>query len=174
MNVPYVNLFEPELPPDVTKLLKPDAAKKYGVMPIKKEINSLTLAMSDPTDIGIMDEVRFITGLSIKPVLAMASEIKDAIKKYYDGEKITRTSSVSFRASAKKNAQMEIVRQVPDIATTEWSQQTHQSLDAVQSLRIDLNVQKMVIEALTTLLIERGLVSRDDLAAMIEQKKMGL
>ena len=48
------------------------------------------LAMSDPLDIEAIDEIRFITGLNIRPSLALESEIKDAIKKYYDGEEVVR------------------------------------------------------------------------------------
>lgn len=90
LQIPYVNLFEPEVPQAVIKLIKPEIAKKYHVMPAKKEGGTLVLAMLDPLDIEAMDEIRFITGLSIKPSLALESEIKDAIRKYYDGEAVAR------------------------------------------------------------------------------------
>ena len=173
MGVPYVNLFEPELPPDVLKLLKADMAKKFGVIPVRKEANALVLAMSDPMDFETMDNVRFITGLTIKPVLSMAAEIKDAIRKYYDGEPVTRKAVVSFRESAKKSTHLEIVREVPDIATTEWNQQNVQQIDT-QTIRQDLANQKAILDALATLLIEKDFFTRDELAKIIEQKKLGL
>ena len=173
MGVPYANLFEPEIPSDVYKLLKADMAKKFGVIPVRKEANALILAMSDPMDIDTMDNIRFITGLNIKPVLSMTTEIKDAIRKYYDGEPVTRKTALSFRETAKKSTHLEIVREVPDIATTEWSQQNIQQLDA-QALRQDVTNQKAILDALTTLLIEKDFFSRDELAKVIEQKKLGL
>ena len=173
MGVPYVNLFEPELSPDIIKLLKADMAKKFGVVPVRKEANSLVLAMSDPMDIETMDNIRFITGLSIKPVLSMASEFKDAIRKYYDGETVTRKSKAWFRESATQASTLELVREMPDISTTEWNQPFQQQQDT-QTLRQDLATQKAVIEALTTLLIEKDFFTRDELARMIEQKKLGL
>lgn len=173
MGVPYINLFEPELSPEIFKVLKADMAKKFGVLPVRKDANALVLAMSDPLDIETMDNIRFITGLSIKPVLSMTSEIKDAIRKYYDGEPVTRQSKASFRESATRDAKLELVREVPDIATTEWNQQFQQQQD-VQSFRQDLAAQKIVIEALTTLLIEKEFFSRDELVRLIEQKKLGL
>lgn len=173
MGVPYVNLFEPELQQDVLKLLKADMAKKFGVIPVRKEANALVLAMSDPMDFETMDNVRFITGLNIKPVLSMAAEIKDAIRKYYDGEPVTRKAVPSFRESAKKSTHLEIVREVPDLATTEWNQQNVQQIDA-QSLRQEIANQKAIIDALTTLLIEKDFFTRDELAKIIEQKKLGL
>ena len=169
MGVPHVNLFEPEISPDVIKLIKADMAKKFGVVPVKKEANALTLAMSDPLDIETMDNVRFITGLTIKPVLAMAVEIKDAIRKYYDGETVTRKSSDQFRETAMN---VEIVREVPNIATTEWNQQTQQQ-DS-QSFQQAMATQKTVLDALVSLLIEKDIITRGEIAKFIEQKKLGL
>jgi hypothetical protein len=173
LNIPYQNLFDPELPEDATKLLKDDMAKKFGVMPVRKEANVLVLAMSDPMDIETMDNVRFITGLNIKPVLAMASEIKDAIRKYYDGEPIVRTEKFAFRESAKKSNKLEIVREIPDISATEYNQQFQQQQD-MQVQRQDTANQKVILDALIALLIEKEFFTRDELAKLIEQKKMGL
>jgi len=170
LKIPYMNLFEPELPQDTLKLLKTDIVKKYSVIPVKKEGNTLVLAMSDPMDIETMDNIRFITGLSIKPVFSMLSEIKDAIRKYYDGEPVVRTSKISFRESARKSSTLELVREVPDIAK---SAETQQQLD-LQTIRKDLNTLKTLMDALTTLLIEKEFITRDDLARFIELKKMGL
>ena len=172
MGVPYIDLFEPELSPDIFKVLKADMAKKFGVVPVRKEANTLVLAMSDPLDIETMDNVRFITGFSIKPVLAMTSEIKDAIRKYYDGEHVARQSKASIRESATQASKLELAREMPDSFTTEWNQQYQQQ--DVQSFRQDLATQKIVIEALTTLLIEKEFFTRDELVKRIEQKKPGL
>src|SRR5512134_2689517 len=68
MGVPYVDLFEPEIPQDIIQLLKPDMAKKFNVVPVRKEVNVLQLAMADPLDLATMDNIRFITSLSIKPL----------------------------------------------------------------------------------------------------------
>ena len=173
LNIPYENLFEPELPDEAIKLLKADMAKKFGVMPVRKEANSLVLAMSDPMDIETMDNIRFITGLNIKPVLAMASEIRDAIRKYYDGEQIARAEKTAFRESVTKSNKLEIVREIPDISATEYNQQFQQQND-FQTLRQDVSNQKILIDALLALLMEKEFFSRDELAKLIEQKKMGL
>jgi type IV pilus assembly protein PilB len=174
MGVPYVNLFEPEISPDVIKLLKADMAKKFDVIPVRKEAaNTLVLAMSDPLDIQTMDNIRFITGLNIKPVLSMATEIKDAIRKYYDGETVIRKDAAWFRDTATLSThQVEIVREVPNIATTERNKQAQQQ--ASQSVRQDNATQKIVLDALVALLVEKGLITRDEIAKFMEQKKLGL
>lgn len=175
MGVPYVNLFEPEISPDVIRLLKVDMAKKFDVIPVRKEsANTLVLAMSDPLDIQTMDNIRFITGLNIKPVLSMATEIKDAIRKYYDGETVIRKDAAWFRDTAKLAAhQVEIVREVPNIATTEQKQQAQQQQDS-QSARQDNATQKIVLDALISILIEKDIITRGEIAKFIEQKKLGL
>ena len=170
MGVPYVNLFEQELAPDALKLLKPDMAKKFDVIPVKKESSTLVLAMSDPMDCETMDTVRFITGLTIKPVLSMTAEIKDAIRKYYDGEHVVRISKISFRESARQSSTLEIVREVPDNVKSVESQQQHD----LQTVRQELAAQKMLFDALTTLLIEKQFFTRDELAKFFELKKLGM
>ena len=173
MGVPYVNLFEPEISPDVIKLLKADMAKKFDVIPVRKEsANTLVLAMSDPLDIQTMDNIRFITGLNIKPVLSMATEIKDAIRKYYDGETVIRKDAAWFRDTAKLSTHMEIVREVPGIATTEPTQQAQQQ--EPQSVQQEIATQKTVLDALISILIEKDIITRGEIAKFIEQKKLGL
>lgn len=176
LRIPYANLFEPEISADTVSILKPEIAKKFGVMPVKKDGKSLTLAMSDPMDIDTMDNIRFNTGMTIKPVLSMASEIKDAIRKYYDNEPVTRKDVPAFRETAKTAGKMELVREIPDFATTEWNQQQQQAqqLQDLEKLRNDVNTQRIVIEALSAILIEKGLILRNELARIIEQKKMGI
>src|SRR4030067_3820055 len=83
LRIPYVNLFEPELAEGVVKLIKPDIAKKYNIIPVKKDGGAIMVAMSDPLDIKMIDEVQFVTGITIKPALALEAEIRDAIRKYY-------------------------------------------------------------------------------------------
>ncbi len=171
LNIPYVNPFDPELSPDIVKILKADIAKKYGVIPVRKDGNALVLAMSDPMDIETTDNIRFITGLTIKPVLAMASQIRDAIRKYYDGETVTR-DRFTVKQSALKAEKMEIVREVPAFTPSDWGKKTpHHGTQAglVESLN-----QKLVLDALITLLIEKDFITREELAKYVEQKKMGI
>jgi type IV pilus assembly protein PilB len=75
LRIPYANLFEPEIPDTILRLIKQEVAKKYVVVPVKKDGSGVAVAMSDPLDINVIDELRFITGLNIKPCLALESEI---------------------------------------------------------------------------------------------------
>jgi hypothetical protein len=176
LRIPYINLFEPAIPEAVIKLIKGDIAKKHHVVPVKKEGSSLILAMFDPLDIEAMDEIRFITGLTIKPSLAMGSEIKDAIRKYYDGEEVDRSHAKElYHQPTRSVGKMEIIRGsdliMPKMSASEVESMLLSKEDSAQQTLADTRVR---LDALISVLIEKKLITRDELATMIYQKKMGL
>ena len=67
------------------KLIPPSIPKKYFIIPINRVGPKLTLAMADPSNIVVIDEIKFMTGFNVEPVVASETEIIDAIKKYYGG-----------------------------------------------------------------------------------------
>jgi len=83
LGYPYIDLSQFEVYPDVIELVPVDIAKKNMIMPIHRIRSFLTMAMVDPTDLDIIENVRFRTSLSIQPVIASESGIMDAINKYY-------------------------------------------------------------------------------------------
>lgn len=177
LRIPYVKLFEPEVPEAVVKLIKPEIAKKYQVMPVKKEGGALVLAMLDPLDIEAMDEIRFITGLSIKPSLALDSEIKDAIRKYYDGEAVDRkqTETPFYHRQQGSGGKMEVIHgsdlNMPKAFTSDASSPVLSREDTAQQ---SLEDNRQRLDALIALLIEKELITREELISMIYHKKIGL
>ncbi len=83
--VPSVKLSKIEVNPNVTKLIPASISKKYFIIPINRIGPKLTLAMADPSNIVVIDEIKFMTGFNVEPVVASETEIIDAIKKYYGG-----------------------------------------------------------------------------------------
>jgi len=83
LGYPYINLDQFEVYPDVINLIPVEIAQKYLIMPIHRIRSFLTLAMADPTDLDVIEDIRFRTGLSIQPVIASESGIVNAIEKYY-------------------------------------------------------------------------------------------
>ncbi len=83
--VPSVKLSKIEINPNVIKLIPPSVSKKYFIIPINRIGPKLTLAMADPSNIVVIDEIKFMTGFNVEPVVASETEIVDAIKKYYGG-----------------------------------------------------------------------------------------
>jgi type IV pilus assembly protein PilB len=83
--VPSVKLSKIEINPNVIKLVPSSTVKKHFIMPLNRVGPKLTLAMSDPSNIPVIDEIKFMTGFNVEPVVASEAEIVDAIKKYYGG-----------------------------------------------------------------------------------------
>jgi type IV pilus assembly protein PilB len=81
--VPSINLDYFEVDPGVTKLIPMDTALKFQVLPLSRVGSSLTLAMADPTNVFAMDDIKFMTGFNIEPVVASETAIAEAIRKNY-------------------------------------------------------------------------------------------
>ncbi len=81
--VPSINLSYFEVDPNVIKLIPMETAIKYQVLPLSRVGSSLTLAMVDPTNVFAMDDIKFMTGFNIEPVVASETAITEAIKKHY-------------------------------------------------------------------------------------------
>jgi type IV pilus assembly protein PilB len=81
--VPSINLKDFEIDPDVIKLLAKDVAEKHQCIAVNRAGASLILAMSDPSNIYAIDDIKFITGYNIEVVVASEQAIKEAIDKYY-------------------------------------------------------------------------------------------
>ena len=173
LRMQYVNLFNPEVPGDIINLIKGDVAKKYNVVPARKEGGSLVVAMANPLDFEAADALRFIINLKIKPALALESEIKDAIRKYYDGEDIVRKTKTTFRDITAAAGKMEIIRG-SDLKMAPATGTVSPILPQEEATRQEMSDSKIRLDALISLLIEKGLITRDELAKMIYQKKIGL
>ena len=80
---PSINLTKFEIDEKVIELIKPDIARKHVVIPIHRIGSNLTLAMADPSNLFVQEEIRFTTNLRIQAVIAPESSILEAIDKYY-------------------------------------------------------------------------------------------
>ncbi len=81
--VPAINLAYFEIDPTVVKLIPYETAKRYQILPLSRVGASLTIAMVDPTNVFAMDDIKFMTGFNIEPVVASESSILDGIEKAY-------------------------------------------------------------------------------------------
>jgi len=81
--VPSINLTQFEIDPSVIKLIPADTAQKYQIVPLSRAGATLTIAMTDPTNVFAMDDIKFMTGYNVEPVVASEVAVVDAIQKYY-------------------------------------------------------------------------------------------
>ena len=81
--VPSINLATFDIDPTVLKVLPGETCRKYQVIPISRAGAVLSLAMSDPTNVFAMDDIKFMTGYNVDPVVASEIAIEEAINRFY-------------------------------------------------------------------------------------------
>jgi type IV pilus assembly protein PilB len=82
--VPSINLEEFEIDPSVIALVPEEVAQKHVVIPVNRAGSTLILATADPSNIFALDDIKFLTGYNIQPVVASEEAIRRAIDRYYD------------------------------------------------------------------------------------------
>jgi type IV pilus assembly protein PilB len=107
--IPSVNLELFQIDAQVLHLIPQEVAQKYSVLPLSRVGASLTLAMVDPTNVFAMDDVKFMTGLNVEPVVVAEASIQQAISKYYGTSKEIElsamgTDEVVFDGAVAKSA----------------------------------------------------------------------
>src|SRR6187397_1998696 len=81
--VPSINLTQFEIDPGVIKLIPADTATKYQIVPLSRAGATLTIAMTDPTNVFAMDDIKFMTGYNVEPVVASETAVSESITRYY-------------------------------------------------------------------------------------------
>ena len=93
--IPSVNLDLFHIDESVLRLIPQEVAQKYSVLPLSRVGATLTLAMVDPTNVFAMDDIKFMTGLNVEPVVVAEASIQQAIAKYYGTSREIELAAVS-------------------------------------------------------------------------------
>jgi type IV pilus assembly protein PilB len=81
--VPAINLKDFDIDPDIIKLVPKEVCEKHLIIPVNRAGASLIIAMSDPSNIFAMDDIKFLTGYNIETVVASEMAIREAVERYY-------------------------------------------------------------------------------------------
>ena len=81
--VPSINLTQFEIDSGIIKLIPSETAHKYQIVPLSRSGATLTIAMTDPTNVFAMDDIKFMTGYNVEPVVASETAVLEAIARYY-------------------------------------------------------------------------------------------
>jgi type IV pilus assembly protein PilB len=81
--LPAVNLEDYDIEEDVIKLVAKDVCEKHRVIPVSRSGSSLIVAMADPTNLHAIDDIKFLTGYNVEPVVASETAVHAAIERYY-------------------------------------------------------------------------------------------
>jgi type IV pilus assembly protein PilB len=93
--IPSVNLELFHIDESVLRLIPQEVAQKYSVLPLSRVGATLTLAMVDPTNVFAMDDIKFMTGLNVEPVVVAEASIQTSIAKYYGTSREIELAAVS-------------------------------------------------------------------------------
>jgi type IV pilus assembly protein PilB len=82
--LPAINLDEYEIDQEVIKLVGREVCEKHRIIPVSRSGSSLIVAMSDPTNLNAIDDIKFLTGYNVEPVVASETSIQAAVDRYYN------------------------------------------------------------------------------------------
>ncbi len=144
--VPSINLAEFEVDPAVIKLVPEDVATKHQVIPINRAGSTLIIAMSDPSNIFAIDDIKFLTGYNVEVVVASEVSIHEAIDRYYD-----QSASLQSVMSDLDDVDLELVDTEESVDVKELEQATEDApvvklvnlilTDAVKKEASDIHIE---------------------------------
>jgi type IV pilus assembly protein PilB len=82
--LPAINLDEYEIEQEIIKLVGREVCEKHRIIPVSRSGSSLIVAMSDPTNLNAIDDIKFLTGFNVEPVVASETAIQGAVERYYN------------------------------------------------------------------------------------------
>jgi type IV pilus assembly protein PilB len=118
--VPSINLKYYEVDASVIKLIPQDTAIRYQIVPLSRVGSTLTIAMTDPTNVFAMDDIKFMTGFNVEPVVASETAIAEAISKFYGATgSEEELSKVMKDLTGEDNADLELAAEEQEMNLSE-------------------------------------------------------
>ena len=127
--VPSINLTQFDIDPAIVKLIPLETAQKYQIVPLSRVGATLTIAMTDPTNVFAMDDIKFMTGYNIEPVVASETAVQEAIQRYYALPKSTEPSALDVASRALddmpliSDADVEVLEELDEISVDALARQ---------------------------------------------------
>jgi type IV pilus assembly protein PilB len=118
--IPSINLKYYEVDASVIKLIPQDTAVRYQIVPLSRVGSTLTIAMTDPTNVFAMDDIKFMTGFNVEPVVASETAITEAIAKFYgEVHSEEELSKVMKDLTGEENADLELAAEEQEMNLAE-------------------------------------------------------
>ncbi|HEY6324862.1 MAG TPA: type IV-A pilus assembly ATPase PilB [Thermoanaerobaculia bacterium] len=127
--VPSVDLTEIEIDEVVVKIIPADIARKYTIVPVGKAGATVTVAMLDPSNVFAMDDVKFMTGYKVEPVVAAETGIRGAIDKYYGSTHAIELKKVmeDLSEEAGTGTDLEVLEEEQDLDLATLEEESEQA-----------------------------------------------
>jgi type IV pilus assembly protein PilB len=125
--VPSVELVGVEIDEAVLKIIPADLARKYTILPVNKTGATITVAMIDPTNVFAMDDVKFMTGYRVEPVVASETGIRAAIDRYYGSTHAIELKKVMEDLSEESGSDLEVLEEEEDLDLATLEEESEQA-----------------------------------------------
>ncbi len=125
--VPAVELVGVEIDEAVLKIIPADLARKYTILPVNKTGATITVAMIDPTNVFAMDDVKFMTGYRVEPVIASETGIRAAIDRYYGSTHAIELKKVMEDLSEESGSDLEVLEEEEDLDLATLEEESEQA-----------------------------------------------
>ncbi|MBW3564054.1 MAG: type IV-A pilus assembly ATPase PilB [Acidobacteria bacterium] len=113
--VPSISLDHFDIDDAVIKLIPSEVARKYNIIPVNKTGATVTIAMADPTNVFAMDDIKFMTGYNVEPVVASELGIKRAVEKYYGATHAIELKRVMDDLETEEASDLEVLEEEEDL-----------------------------------------------------------
>jgi type IV pilus assembly protein PilB len=140
--VPSVNLDLFEVDPAAVALVPQETADRYSILPLSRVGATLTLAMVDPTNVFAIDDIKFMTGLSVEPVVVSETALGSAVKKYYGSSREMELAKVMEDLVAETTSMPDFGDEIDQLEVEE----SHEEIDLenLERMSEDAPVVKLV------------------------------
>ena len=149
--VPSINLRHFEIDETVITLIPSEVAQKYLVLPVNRTGATLTIAMADPTNVFAMDDVRFMTGYTVEPVVASEIAIREAIEKYYGSTHALELKKVMDEMAEAEAEALELLEEDEELDIHELEAATEEApvvrlvniilTDSIKKIASDIHIE---------------------------------
>ncbi len=125
--VPAINLRHFEIDEAILKLIPSEVAQKYLIIPINRTGATLTIAMADPTNVFAMDDIKFMTGYNVEPVVASEIAIREAIDQYYGSSHALELKKVMDEMAEAEAEHLEVLEEEEEIDISKLEHATEEA-----------------------------------------------
>ena len=150
---------------EVFRMVKEDVARKFCIFPVAFDGRILVVATPDPTDLKMLDDLGFLLNVRVKPVLALESDILTAVDHFYDplsgSGKLQRRAEDGQEKGLPLGTEFEIIH----------SHDQPSTLDLIAAKAAERSADSSVLGGLIDLLVEKGVITREELADSVQARK---
>jgi len=149
--VPSINLRHFEIDDAVIKLIPAEVVQKYLVIPVNRTGATLTLAMADPTNVFAMDDIKFMTGYNVEPVVASEIAIRESAEKYYGSTHALELKKVMDEMAEADPEALEVLEEEEEVDVHQLEQATEEApvvklvniilTDSIKKLASDIHIE---------------------------------